>query len=87
MDQLADLWSRINNSNIVIYALNGLGNNFFHIALIVRHRDKPPDFENTQSMVLLKETLLNNEEEVEEKSSLSKTRSSPTILIASNSPR
>ncbi|GKB81495.1 hypothetical protein Tco_0948390 [Tanacetum coccineum] len=78
-DRLANLGAPVNDSNLVMYAINGLGKKFKHIARIVRHRETLSDFETTRSMVLLEETVLNNEED--EPSSFSTSSSSPTVRI------
>lgn len=49
-DRLANLGAP--ESNMVTYALNGLGKKFSHIARTVRQHENLPDFETTRSMVL-----------------------------------
>lgn len=79
-DRLENLGSKVSDSSLVTYAINGLRAKFPELVRIIRHREPLPTFENVRSMVLLEEsdiTQLTNA-----LSSLQTTSSSPTVLIA-----
>ncbi|GJS00468.1 hybrid signal transduction histidine kinase M [Tanacetum coccineum] len=57
-DLLANIDSSIKEKNLVTYAINGLSDKYEGVAGIIRHRDPPPTFAQTQSMLLLEESRL-----------------------------
>lgn len=83
-DRLANLGSEVSDASLVTYAINGLGSKYREIARIIRHRETPPNFDTTRSMLLLEESTVNNLDNTH--SSLHDTSSSPTILVATNNP-
>ncbi|PWA57355.1 hypothetical protein CTI12_AA410120 [Artemisia annua] len=86
-DRLANLDSKVSDSSLVTYAINGLRAKFPELVRIIRHREPLPTFQNVRSMVLLEEsdmTQLTNAF-----SSLQTTSSSPTVLVSTttNNPK
>ncbi|PWA85264.1 hypothetical protein CTI12_AA151680 [Artemisia annua] len=57
-DLLANIDSPVDEKNLVTYAINGLSDKYEGVAGIIRHRDPPPTFAQTQSMLLLEESRL-----------------------------
>nr|GEY46096.1 hypothetical protein [Tanacetum cinerariifolium] len=78
VDLLANIKAPISDKSLVTYAVNGLSNNFSHVASIIRHRDPFPTFDTARSMLLLEESILNRETSA---NSLGLS-SSPSVIVA-----
>ncbi|GJT12449.1 hybrid signal transduction histidine kinase M [Tanacetum coccineum] len=78
-NRLKNLDCEVSKKNTVIFAVNGLDSRFATLAEIIRHREPLPMFERVRNMLLLKESLFNDDSTFESSSS------SPTILMASSS--
>ncbi|GJV29287.1 hybrid signal transduction histidine kinase M [Tanacetum coccineum] len=55
-DLLANIDSAVEDKNLVIYAVNGLGDRYEHVASIIRHSKTSLTLLETRSMLLLEET-------------------------------
>ncbi|GKB91929.1 ribonuclease H-like domain-containing protein [Tanacetum coccineum] len=82
-DRLKNLGSSICEKNLVTYAMNGLDNQFFTIAKIIRHREPLPTFDTTRSMLLLEESTFDDEAGIS--NTLDSTSSSPIVLVTTSS--
>nr|GEX09301.1 ribonuclease H-like domain-containing protein [Tanacetum cinerariifolium] len=69
--------------NLVAYAINGLGDKYEQVARIIHHRETPPTFAQTQSMLLLEESRLIRKST--RQSARDPTSSSPHMLLAAAS--
>ncbi|PWA51088.1 hybrid signal transduction histidine kinase M [Artemisia annua] len=83
VDRLHNLGEKVNDKNMVMYAINGLDERFKGIVRIIRHREPLPTFETARNMLLLEESTLN--EARNSQTSFEGSPSSPTILLATNS--
>ncbi|PWA73402.1 hypothetical protein CTI12_AA123280 [Artemisia annua] len=79
-DRLANLGSKVNDSSLVTYAINGVRGKFPEVARIIRHREKLPTFDEMRSMMLLEENDVLNQHMAANVSH--HTSSSPTVLLA-----
>ncbi|GJW64098.1 putative reverse transcriptase domain-containing protein [Tanacetum coccineum] len=82
-NRLKNLDCQVSEKNMVIYAVNGLDSRFSTLVEIIRHREPLPTFETVRNILLLKESLFNDDfgATINFESSLS----TPTVLMASNS--
>ncbi|GJZ96344.1 hypothetical protein Tco_0668678 [Tanacetum coccineum] len=83
-DRLKNLGSSVSENNLVIYAVNGLDSCFATIVKIIHHREPLLTFETARNMLLLEESMLN--EQTDTSITFDSSSSSPTILVATNSP-
>ncbi|PWA37042.1 hypothetical protein CTI12_AA594320 [Artemisia annua] len=86
-DRLANLGSKVSDSSLVTYTINGLRAKFPEIVRIIRHREPLPSFDQVRSMILLEESDM--AQITQALSSDNLNSSSPTVLVASttNNPR
>ncbi|GKA95938.1 hybrid signal transduction histidine kinase M [Tanacetum coccineum] len=82
-DRLKNLGGTVKDTNLVIYALNGLDARYKHIAKIIRHQNPLPTFAETKNKLLLEESELADEHS-KVTTHVDSTSSSPTILLAPN---
>nr|GEY68059.1 hypothetical protein [Tanacetum cinerariifolium] len=81
-DLLSNIESPVDDKNLVMYAVNGLGDKYDHVAGIIRHSKNPPTLLETRSMLLLEESCLNRKQG---RGHAQDTPSSSTVLMASGS--
>lgn len=79
-EYLKNLGAPVEEKNLVMYAINGLGEKFSHIARILRHKDKLPNITALRTALLLEESDLNSNENSTR--SQHNNSSSPTVLLA-----
>ncbi|PWA36844.1 hybrid signal transduction histidine kinase M [Artemisia annua] len=79
VDRLHNLGEKVNDKNMVLYAINGLDDLFKGIVRIIRHREPLPTFETARNMLLLEEATFNASPG--KTSSFNSSSSSPTILM------
>ncbi|GKF01846.1 hybrid signal transduction histidine kinase M [Tanacetum coccineum] len=79
-DLLANIDSAVEDKNLVIYAVNGLGDRYEHVASIIRHTKTPLTLLETRSMLLLEETLMNQKH----RNGARDTTYSPTVLMTTS---
>ncbi|GJT02190.1 ribonuclease H-like domain-containing protein [Tanacetum coccineum] len=82
-DLLANIDSPMDEKNLVTYAINGLSEKYEGVEGIIRHRDPPPTFAQTQSMLLLEESRL--KQKSTRQVAHDSTPSSPHVLLAAAS--
>nr|GEZ09442.1 Toll/interleukin-1 receptor (TIR) domain-containing protein [Tanacetum cinerariifolium] len=80
-DRLSNLNSRIKDSSLVTYAINGYHSKYPEVAHVVRLREKAPTFDELRSLMLLKESDMSQPSNGN--SLFHNTTSSLTVLIAS----
>ncbi|GKE40879.1 Toll/interleukin-1 receptor domain-containing protein, partial [Tanacetum coccineum] len=80
VDRLANLVSKVNDSRLVTYAINGLHAKFPQTERIIRHIEKLHTFDEMNSIIILKESDMLQHGNL----SFHNTYSSPTILVAMN---
>ncbi|GJR50022.1 hypothetical protein Tco_1400543 [Tanacetum coccineum] len=68
---------------MVVYAINGLGDKYEQVEGIIHHRETPPTFAQTQSMLLLEESHLARKST--HQSARDPTSSLPHVLLAATS--
>ncbi|PWA61107.1 hypothetical protein CTI12_AA376330 [Artemisia annua] len=78
-DLLSNIESPIDDKNLVMYAVNGLGDKYDHVASIIRHSKNPLTLLETRSMLLLEESRLNRKQG---RGHPRDTPSSSTVLMA-----
>ncbi|GJQ89175.1 hybrid signal transduction histidine kinase M [Tanacetum coccineum] len=61
-DLLSNIESPIDDKNLVMYDVNGLGDKYDHMASIIRHSKNPLTLLETRSMLLLEESHLNHKQ-------------------------
>ncbi|GJZ44585.1 ribonuclease H-like domain-containing protein [Tanacetum coccineum] len=81
-DLLSNIESPVDDKNLVMYAVNGLGDKYDHVASIIRHSKNPLTLLETRSMLLLEESRLNRKQG---RGQARDTPSSSTVLMASGS--
>nr|GEY14640.1 hybrid signal transduction histidine kinase M [Tanacetum cinerariifolium] len=81
-DLLSNIESPVDDKNLVMYAVNGVGDKYDHVASIIRHSKNPPTLLETRSMLLLEEFRLNQKQG---RGHAQDTPSSSTVLMASGS--
>nr|GFB29799.1 Toll/interleukin-1 receptor (TIR) domain-containing protein [Tanacetum cinerariifolium] len=84
VDRLANLDSKVNDSSLVTFAINGVRSKFPDIARIIRHKEKLLTFDEVCSMILLEEIDMLSQQSATHVSH--NTSSSPTILFATPAP-
>nr|GEX92383.1 zinc finger, CCHC-type [Tanacetum cinerariifolium] len=84
VDRLVNLDSKVNDSSLVTYAINGVHSKFPDIARIIRHKEKLLTFDVVRSMILLEEIYMLSQQSATHVSH--NTSSSPTILLAIPAP-
>ncbi|GJT14628.1 hybrid signal transduction histidine kinase M [Tanacetum coccineum] len=82
-DRLKNLDSKVEDKHLVSYAFNGLHLKFPNMARIIRHREELPTFDNTETMLLLEESKLQQEEHIDSTHGDSSS-SSLTVLVTNN---
>ncbi|GKB86788.1 retrovirus-related pol polyprotein from transposon RE1 [Tanacetum coccineum] len=82
-DRLKNLDSKVEDKHLVSYALNGLHPKFRNMARIIRHREELPTFDNAETMLLLEESQLQQEERIDSTHGDSSS-TSPTVLVSNN---
>ncbi|GJS45525.1 ribonuclease H-like domain-containing protein [Tanacetum coccineum] len=80
-DLLSNIDSPIDDKNLVMYAVNGLGDKYEHFSSIIRHSKNPLSLLETRSMLLLEESRLKRKES---HGHARNTPSSSMVLIASS---
>ncbi|GJZ38470.1 ribonuclease H-like domain-containing protein [Tanacetum coccineum] len=70
-------------TNLVIYTINGLDSRFATLVEIIRNRETLPTFKATRTMLLLKESSINDDSG--SNATFEGTSSSPTALVTSTS--
>ncbi|GKF50660.1 hybrid signal transduction histidine kinase M, partial [Tanacetum coccineum] len=80
-NRLKNLGCKVSEKNLVIYAVNGLDSCFATLVEIIRHREPLPTFETVRNMLILKESLFNDDFG---STTLESSSSSPTILVATS---
>ncbi|GJS38650.1 hybrid signal transduction histidine kinase M [Tanacetum coccineum] len=75
-DLLSNIESPIDDKNLVMYAVNGLGDKYDHVASIICHSKNPLTLLKTRSMLLLEESRLNRKQG---RGHVPDTPSSPTV--------
>ncbi|GKA72754.1 ribonuclease H-like domain-containing protein [Tanacetum coccineum] len=83
-NRLKNLDCEVSEKNMVIFAVNGLDSRFATLAEIIRHREPLPTFETVRNMLLLKESLFNDDST---STTLESSSLYPTILMASSSSK
>nr|GEW02916.1 myb-like protein P [Tanacetum cinerariifolium] len=78
-DLLSNIESPVDDKNLVMYAVNGLGDKYDHVAIIIHHSKNPLTLLETRYMLLLEESHLNHKQG---RGHVRDTPSSPTILVA-----
>nr|GEU77427.1 ribonuclease H-like domain-containing protein [Tanacetum cinerariifolium] len=81
-DLLSNIASLVDDKNLVMYVVNGLGEKYDHVASTIRHSKIPPTLLETRSMLLLKESHLNRKQG---RGHACETPSSSTVLMATGS--
>ncbi|PWA51548.1 hypothetical protein CTI12_AA443210 [Artemisia annua] len=79
-DRLANLGSKVGDSSLVTYTINGLRARFPELVRIIRHKEPLPTFDQVRSMILLEESDM--AQLAQALSSTNLTSSSPTVLVA-----
>ncbi|GJR77555.1 hybrid signal transduction histidine kinase M [Tanacetum coccineum] len=82
-DLLANIDAPMDKKNLVVYAINGLGDKYEQVEGIIHHRETPPTFAQTQSMLLLEESHLARKST--HQSARDPTSSLPHVLLAATS--
>nr|GEY99129.1 hybrid signal transduction histidine kinase M [Tanacetum cinerariifolium] len=82
-DLLDNIGAPVDEIFFVTYAINRLGDKYEQVARIIRHRDPPPTFAQTQSMLLLEESRLARKSN--RQSAHDSTSSLPHVLLAATS--
>ncbi|GJV17581.1 hybrid signal transduction histidine kinase M [Tanacetum coccineum] len=80
-NRLKNLGCKVSEKNLVIYAVNGLDSRFATLVEIIRHREPLPTFETVRNMLILKESLFNDDFG---STTLESSSSFPTILVATS---
>ncbi|PWA91367.1 hypothetical protein CTI12_AA090730 [Artemisia annua] len=80
-DRLANLGSKVPDSSLVTYTINGLRAKYPEIVRIIRHKEPLPTFDQVRSMLLLEESDM--AQITQALSSAHINSSSPTVLVAS----
>ncbi|PWA64309.1 hypothetical protein CTI12_AA344550 [Artemisia annua] len=78
-DLLSNIGSPMDYKNLVMYAVNGLGEKYEHVGSIIRHSKSPLSLLETRSMLLLEESRLNRKQA---HGNARDTPSSSTVLMA-----
>nr|GEY30480.1 myb-like protein P [Tanacetum cinerariifolium] len=78
-DLLSNIESPVDEKNLVMYAVNGLGDKYDHVARIILHFKNPLTLLETRYMLLSEESRLNRKQG---RGHTRDTPSSPTVLMA-----
>ncbi|GJZ83426.1 ribonuclease H-like domain-containing protein [Tanacetum coccineum] len=81
-DLLSNIDSPIDNKNLVMYIVNGLGDKYEHMASIIRYNKPSPTLLETRSMLLLEESRLNMKQN--QGQPCDNTSSSTVLMAAGN---
>ncbi|GJS74223.1 hypothetical protein Tco_0707064, partial [Tanacetum coccineum] len=82
-DRLQNLGVDVSDKNLVIYTINGLDSRFATLVEIIRNRETLPTFKATRTMLLLKESSINDD--FGSNATFEGTSSSPIALVTSTS--
>ncbi|XP_071715251.1 uncharacterized protein [Rutidosis leptorrhynchoides] len=63
---LRNLGSKVEDNDLVMYAVNGLNHKYPHVSLIIIHQKPFPDFETVRSMLLMEEMTVNRTQKTTE---------------------